>query len=140
MDVEPVATVLNTLVGFSGYLYPVENLTWTGELAYYRQREWRVTANMSYFGESVTQKIRDEEIETLIASDPKFFGRMQDFPNGKCLVARQCQFYRDVRGTLVHNLVRRLIVPEIAIDRAREILEHKDVVLEIATLESLAEQ
>ena len=50
LETEPVESLLASVRALAGYFYPTEDFQYTGELAYYRQREWRILANMIYVG------------------------------------------------------------------------------------------
>lgn len=44
---QPVGQLLNAMRASAGFLYPTEDLSYTGTLAYYRQREWRIVSAMA---------------------------------------------------------------------------------------------
>ncbi len=136
-DIQPIDTLLAAIRALSGYFYPVENLAHTGELAYYRQREWRVLANIIHLGRPVTQAPSEDEVSALVSLDPEFFGRELDFPTGKAKIATECQFYRSYLGKPGHRAVSRLIVPERAISKVESLLNEKGVALTVISLESL---
>lgn len=134
--IEALASAIRVLFGF---FYPVENLEKTEPLYYYRQREWRIVANIILNGVALTQKPSKEEQEALQSLDPSFFGREFDFPTGRDKSASQCQFYKSHQGVEIHHTVRRLIVPEAALLEVQSMLQRKGISLTVATLESLHE-
>lgn len=76
---QPVSSLTASARALAGYFYPIENLDFTGPLGYYRQREWRVLANMLQLGEPVTHQVPEEVQKKLIAVSSDFWGKEIDF-------------------------------------------------------------
>jgi hypothetical protein len=135
--VQPIDSLLASIRALAGFFYPVENLTYTDQLGYYRQREWRITANLVSQGVRVTEELHRNMIEYLVESDNGFFGREMDFPTGRQSRASQCQLYSRFRGQPVYMSVRRIIVPSSASDRANALLVGKAIGIPLTSIEDL---
>jgi Putative abortive phage resistance protein AbiGi, antitoxin len=98
--------------------YPADNLRDNKALAYYRQREWRISHNFAVRGEEVMHRVSDEVIGRLMEIDAQFFGR--DFPIGLGMsrLAKESWIYPGFGGKRVIEMVRRVIVPREALERA----------------------
>ena len=139
-EIQPIESLVASIRGLCGYFYPVENLSYTDELAYYRQREWRVVGNMVHYGLAITEAPTDEDIQALLDIDNSFFGREIEFPTGVQTMARQTQFYRSFLQRPIHLAISRVIVPEKALAQARSLFEERGIDLKLIALEGLSAQ
>jgi hypothetical protein len=105
------------IVGLLGCFYPADNLRDNNALAYYQQREWRISGNFAVRGEEVMRRASDEVIGRLLDIDAEFFGRDFPTPWAKRL-AEEALVYPGFGGKRVIQMVRRVIVPREALDRA----------------------
>jgi hypothetical protein len=123
-----------SLYGLLHCFYPADNLRDNKALAYYRQREWRISHNFAVRGEEVMHRVSDEVIRRLMEIDAEFFGR--DFPTaaGTSRLAKESWIYPGFGGKRVLQMVRRVIVPSPAVDRAKEILPKSPPVVLIEAL------
>lgn len=124
---QPASILSNALRGFSGFFCPTEDLSYTDPLGYYRQREWRIVANMSKLGEEQTRAVSEEEVETLLQIDAEFYHRELEFPSGTHRLVDQCQYFEALEGKKFIQYARRVIVPREAIDEATNILAGDDM-------------
>jgi hypothetical protein len=134
-DIQPLPVLLSSVRALNGYFYPTENLSYGGPLAYYRQREWRILANISAAGEKVTDEATDEDVAALMNLDAEFFGKELELLSGRWQVARKCQFYRRFMQQPLIATVRRIIAPESAISSVRSLLQEKGADVEVVGLE-----
>jgi len=111
-----------SLYGLLHCFYPADNVRDNKALAYYRQREWRISHNFALRGEEVMRRVSDEVIERLIEIDADFFGRNFPTAAGTSLLAKESWIYPGFGGKRILQMVRRVIVPSPAVDRAKEIL------------------
>jgi hypothetical protein len=74
-DIQPLSSLRGALQVISGFFSPTENLKYTDMLAYYRQREWRIFANMAKDGVALTRSLSEAEKELLLDLDQEFFSR-----------------------------------------------------------------
>ena len=74
----PPDMLKQSLYGLLHCFYPADNLRDNTALAYYRQREWRISHNFAFRGEEVMRRVSDRVIGRLMEIDTEFFGR--DFP------------------------------------------------------------
>ena len=121
-DSQSVPELLNAFRFLSGFFYPTENLEYTSELAYYRQREWRILSGMKRSGREVTRLLEPSEIEALLALDREWFGARMKFPTGLSERVEQCRYLTEVEGRPFLSWCRRVIVPDVLKGQARELL------------------
>ena len=119
---QPVSILRNALRGISGFFYPAEDLSHTGLLGYYRQREWRIVANMSKLGEEQTRHLSDDEVTALLELDEQFFGREIEIFGNKHRLVDQCMYFRELERRSFLSYARRVVVPDEAVDKAAQIL------------------
>jgi hypothetical protein len=111
-----------SLYGLLHCFYPADNLKENRALAYYRQREWRISHNFAIRGEDVMRRPSDEMIGRLMEFDAQFFGRDFPIPSGTSCLAKESWIYPGFGGKRVMQMVRRVIVPSAAVERATEML------------------
>jgi hypothetical protein len=134
---QPIDALLGAVRAMAGFFYPVENLKYTGELAYYRQREWRLIGNMMLNGVAVTGKPVADDVAALVSINPQFFEREVQFPSGTSKRVEQCQLYKNYLGQPLHRVFRRIIAPNQSVDEVRGLLKQRDLNVEVAILEAL---
>jgi len=121
---QPIRILRNALRVISGFHYPAEDYQYTKMMGYYKQREWRIVANMSFHGKELTYPIDDEGIkEMLIGIDPDFY--QKDIRLHYNRTARRvdlCQFYPEHNKRKFIEYAHRVIVPSKAVDLAIGIL------------------
>lgn len=120
---QPVYILRNALRVLAGFMYPTENLKYTGMLAYYRQREWRLIANMSHNGQDIDRDLTDPEKDKLVAIDNEFFGKEIKYRTGTYRRVDQCRIFSMLDGKPVIQYAKRVIVPSEAVTRAVKLLE-----------------
>ncbi|MCI5125718.1 MAG: hypothetical protein D3925_14900 [Candidatus Electrothrix sp. AR5] len=133
-EMQPISVLLGSLQAISGFFYPTEDLKRNKILHYYRQREWRIIANGVWRGENVCDELSESEIKTLLDIDTDFFGKEMDFPTGRYTIARQSRKLKSLAGKHVLQYLKRLIVPEEAISRAKSILDKKGISIPVEHL------
>lgn len=133
-DTQSFEVLLNAIRVFFGFFYPVDHVTYTGELAYYRQREWRIIANLIHEGKALTEPPTDDDVAALLALDYEFFGREIDFPTGRKRLVQQCQFYREFRGEKIAKSIRRLVVPARVAQDIQGLVDRRGIKIEVAAL------
>lgn len=134
---QPVSSLTASARALAGYFYPIENLDFTEPLGYYRQREWRVLANMLQLGEPVTHQVPEEVQKKLIAVSSDFWGKEIDFPTGKFQRVDQSQLFSHFASEPVISSVRRVIAPAAACDSIRELLKQRKLAIPVKALEDL---
>lgn len=133
---QPVVKLWAAIKALSGFFYPAEDLKYTDLLGYYQQREWRILANMAKDGVELTRSLYAGEVESLLELDPEFFGEQLLFRTGKYRRVDQCKLFEQLDGKPIIRHARRVIVPAVAVARAKEILnEPSDP--PVASLESI---
>src|SRR5262245_10562234 len=76
---QPASELLNALRALAGFIYPTEDTSFTGELGYYRQREWRIISALKKHGEEIATEPTSDELRNLLLIDDDFFGRKKLF-------------------------------------------------------------
>lgn len=137
-EIQPISALTGAIRALSGYFYPVDHEKYTGLLGYYRQREWRLLANMVRLGIPVTVPVEAADVEALLRINNEFFGREVEFPTGRKIRARECQLYRTFRDKPIIQTARKLICPITSMAEARRLLEQKGVTLEVVAMEEYA--
>ena len=113
----------NALRVLCSFFYPAEDLNHTDVMGYYRQREWRIVANMSKLGKEQTRPLSEEEVEHLLHLDVEFFGEEEEYFTGLHRRVDQCKYFDVLEGKNFIHYVRRVIVPREALHEAAVILE-----------------
>ena len=130
-DTQPLDALKASVVGFSGFFYPVENLDYTDELFYYQQREWRITGNMASQGVPTTRELTGDEKDLLLTIDESFFSCIEDYPSGTLRKVDQCQVMTEFGGKHALSHADRLIVPRGTESQAAEALSDANLDLSI---------
>ena len=133
---QPVGSLSNSLAGLSALFYPAENFQYTGLLAYYRQREWRLVSNIIQHGQSVDRDLTAPEKAALMAIDSEFFGQEMEFRTGTCHRVDECRLFNKLNGKPLIQYANRVIVPGDALARAEELLEGS-AEIQVVALEGL---
>jgi hypothetical protein len=135
---QPLTSLRNTFRNLSGFFYPAENLKHTGLLGYYRQREWRIAANIAQNGVLVARCPNEGEVKWLLELDQKFFGRRLKHPSTgeKFRIVDGCRVFERLNRKRTLRYARRVIVPAVAVERAKEILN--DMGDRVVALESIS--
>ena len=120
-----------------GYFYPIENLRFTDELGYYRQREWRIIASIAQLGEWLMESLSHDEVQFLCAMDPEFFGSRRKFQGGTYTLAEQCQWFRGVEGRTIAQIFPQILVPRAYLLEAERLVTSRGLRTELIALENL---
>jgi len=112
----------NALRVLAGFFYPVEDPRYTDVLGYYRQREWRIVANMSKLGKEQTRDLSDFEVTALLELDEQFFGQESEFFTGTYRIVEQCKYFQELEGRSFLSYARRVVVPDEVVHEAAQIL------------------
>ncbi len=100
--------------------YPTDDEHQNQELGYYRQREWRITADYSVNGSPRGRSLQDEEKELLLGLDQSFWGRQTHPSREHRRVDEALALVQPTPSELI-AMVGRLIVPDDFADKARKI-------------------
>jgi hypothetical protein len=118
----PPDMLQNSLTALLSFFYPADDIGHNKTLAYYRQREWRIVGNIAVRGEELMRRPTTEFVERLLEIDSEFFGR--EFPpsSGKRL-ADDIYVFPGIGERRIIEMVRRIIVPDVAVERAKSIVK-----------------
>ena len=100
--------------------YPTDDDHHNQELGYYRQREWRITADYYVNGSPRGRGLTDEEKSLLLGLDEPFWGRRVHSSRELRRVDEALALVQPTPDELI-DMVRRLIVPDDFADQARKI-------------------
>lgn len=133
----PFDMMRNTLDGVSRLFYPADNLSNDKFLDYYRQREWRLVGTEKD-GQAVYRNPKGNEAEQIRQTNPDFWNR--EISGGPYQFKRidQALVYSTVEGHHVLSTARRVIVPDVVLERAKKIIS--DVGLNIRVEPPLCDQ
>lgn len=107
------------------YFVPADDLRQHEELGYYREREWRIAANVVMSGKALLQVPSQDLIDRLKALDSEFFAKKFHSSQGEKTRADLVSVLPGLNDRSVIQLASRIIVPKAALKRASEIF--KDV-------------
>lgn len=127
------------LQGLSGYFCPIEDRHYTGDLGYYKQREWRICGNMSKDGAQITVPCPKELQEKLLEIDPDFWGRELNFRSGSAKRVSQSQQFYHFNDVPIINTVRCIVAPQKIISRVKRLVEKHALETPVVPLESYGE-
>jgi hypothetical protein len=127
-----------TITALQGLFYPTENLSYTDELAYYRQREWRILENFAINGQWPFRTLTENEITTLKAMDSFFDKTIDHPPTGGGRVIDRCRFFTELLNKPVLDRLRRIVAPGECLAEAKRLVASVDRDVEVVALESLA--
>jgi hypothetical protein len=118
----PFDMLKHGLTGLLCCFYPADDLRENKALAYYRQREWRITSNFAVRGEEVMRLPSQEMVSRLLEIDEAFHGR--DFPGASGIrrLAEEAYILPSIMGKRIIELVNRFVVPRAALAPAKAIL------------------
>lgn len=134
----PADELVGAIKGIGNLFYPTENLKHAPELLrYYRQREWRIFSGGMHNGVRICRQPSHAEKEFLVALDSDFFAKQIDIPTGeKTRLVDSCEYLGGLAGRTFLQWARRVIVPEAALFRAKQIV--KTIGLPTVALETLS--
>lgn len=122
------------------YFVPADDMRQHEELGYYREREWRIAANVTMGGKALLQEPSQDLIDRLKSLDPKFFAEEFHPSQGGRTRADLVSALPSLNGRNIVQLASRIIVPKAALKRAREIFRDIPDAAPIVTLESVNRQ
>ena len=100
--------------------YPTDDDHHDQELGYYRQREWRITADYYVNGMPRGRSLQDEEVQLLLELDESFWGGSTHPSKPNPRVAEALALVQPTSAELL-DAVARIIVPDSFLDQARRI-------------------
>lgn len=104
------------------FFYPADNAKHDRQLEYYRQREWRIAASFAIEGKELVHDATKDEVARLMLIDGEFFSRQLNVPGGTKSRGEMTLFYPSFRGRTFLELARRIIVPDEALDAAKDLV------------------
>ena len=122
--------LVNAARAFAGLIYPA-NRTEDDLIEYFRQREWRIVANIAGPTGAVSHPLSAECRARVEAIDPDFFGRVMQFRSGPHRLLEQTQSIRESGGVHVLQRARTLLVPTDARDDAVRVLAEAGIDLPV---------
>lgn len=105
------------------------------ELAYYREREWRIAGNMAIRGEEMMRQPSGDLIERLMTLDKDFFGK--EVPGNEKTRAELSFVLPGLGEKRILELVNRIIAPRAALERVEAFFSSVSNRPKIVALEDL---
>ena len=102
--------------------YPTDDDYHDQELGYYRQREWRITADYYINGSPRGRSLQDEERESLLELDGPFWGSNIHSSEPHPRIDEALALIQPTADDLL-DMVARIIVPDNFADKVREIFD-----------------
>lgn len=126
-----------TIQFLGGFFYKTEDFKYNDLLDYYRQREWRITANMKKDGIKVDRPLKDTEKARLLEIDESFFGKEREFRTGVYRIVDQCKLFSEFKDRHVLDFANRIIVPKRALKDARSLIAKAGLNIEVIPINRL---
>ena len=136
-----LAVGANALLAF---FHPTDNKKTDVALEYYREREWRIAAGLFIRGSgdqpdtNLLRVLSASERQRLLAIDEEFFSRRVQTGLGEADTLDETLVLPGLRSTSIMQMVRRVIVPAIAVSEVVELLSDLRNPPPVVGLEELA--
>ncbi len=122
---QPLINLWAGLRALSGFFFPTEDLN-TDLVGYYHEREWRILSSAAKNGVKLARCLDKHEEEFLLRLDRNFFGEPMAFRDGQRRRVDKCRVLEELDGKPTLRHARRIIVPQAALTRAKEMLDESD--------------
>ena len=119
----PFDLLFNTLGFVENLFYPTDDQVHDEVLAYYRQREWRLTPGLTVDGSTLGRELTEEEKIKVLATSSDFWSR--EIKRGEAMVRRvdAARVIDRIGGRPVHEQISSIIVPDEDLKRASEVVD-----------------
>ncbi len=97
-EIRPPEELLNAVRAMAGFFCPTGEIGDDDGLAYYREREWRIIANVVRGTTETTRDLTAAEKQTLIGIDEPFFERKLTVRTGEHRRADLCKYFSQLDG------------------------------------------
>jgi hypothetical protein len=121
----PFELMRGTLAAAQTLFYPTDDPIHDQELAYYRQREWRLIPGLSAEGQSQTRPPTETEKALLLGLDERFWSRELSDDRGRFARVNEAQVLADFQGKPISDFIEKIVVPPEAFDAANAIFPSK---------------
>jgi hypothetical protein len=118
----PFDKMSGTLSAMQSLFYPTDDTYHSKELAYYRQREWRLLSGLRTGGADNSRPLSTDEAQRLVDIDPEFWTRTISDKDGSVRRIDDTHIVEFIRGKKAREMLSAVIVPPAAVDRATEIV------------------
>jgi hypothetical protein len=136
----PPKMLRDAMMGILNLFYPADDHhdpTQPKLMAYYRQREWRITGILVRNGVDQMRHLTKKEFAALEKVDLQLFTREIDEPLGRQPFWHLCLVYPMLKGKRIIDVASRVIVPEAALAQAKALLVKVKSPIPVVALESL---
>jgi hypothetical protein len=121
----PFQLMRGALWAAESLFYPTDDFIHGEELAYYRQREWRMIPGLAADGREQMRLASSDEKSKLLDIDERFWLRELIDDRGKFLRIDEAQVLSEFQGGAISDLIERVIVPSEALEEAAELFGSK---------------
>jgi hypothetical protein len=130
-------TLHNAIRGLGQLFYPTHNDRYVNEMAYYRQREWRIIGDIAVGGRLTMRDLTADEKAALLVCNMAFFGKEVDLLDGRHRRVDQCRLYLSPDDRHPFSAARRVIVPKPCVQTAEKVLHDQGWALPVIAIEEL---
>jgi len=135
--------MLGAIEGMCSLFYPTDNIRKEGDekfLFFFKQREWRIIANMCIAGESQDRDIYLHERKAIVAVDKDFFEKnKQNFPTvGLHPRINLCRLLPEINNKPIKDYINKIYVPQKPLVLSNELHDRvKDLALNYKVAEKI---
>lgn len=122
------------LEGLSNMIYPIDNKNHTKENGYYRQREWKLPANLTFNGKDITTYATSSQQKQLLGLNYKFFSKKINYVDMQIPRCAISFFWKEVDEKHILEMARKLIVPQQCVEQVKALLADYNVHLAVEEL------
>jgi hypothetical protein len=121
----PLELMVGILNLTQSLFYPTDDERHDDQLAYYRQREWRITAGMRVGGVQHGHAATDADKKRLLEIDTRFWSKEETDKDGTFRRVDQAYIIEQFEGARIAEVIERLIVPVECECEARDLFGDK---------------
>ena len=131
----PLPMLLNSISSILNFFYPADNTIHDKILDYYRQREWKISLDLTLPGQSgIFRQLTDQEKDNLLDIDRIFFGKNIVFQGQAISLLNECSIFNNFAGKHPLEFANRIIVPEKALEKTKELLKKVNLNINVVSL------
>jgi Putative abortive phage resistance protein AbiGi, antitoxin len=121
----PFKSMIGVLHLMQSLFYPTDNEHLNDDLAYYRQREWRITGGYNVNSRPRSRPLTQVEKERVLTIDAAFWSRKDQIDGTEVSRIDRAQVLNQFRDRPLVDDIRRIIVPKSVESIARELFGDK---------------
>ena len=91
-------------------------------LSYYREQEWRLISNFAHSGQPLTRELTDSDASAIAMINQEYFEETIQYHGEPCTRISACRIMSQYAGQSVARLIKRIMVPNAVVEKARQIV------------------